>query len=287
MATRVEHDLRTILVQLPAVASLVGGGTSLFTVTNIAVGQRRSIDTVVNFTAQTIVEFIATFIYEWTQGVYDGSNYTITVNGVAFADGDKVSNMDYDNDDWQDLLKLATTIVYSSPGTVLQVEDLTVSGTPTAGYALDASVASTASWMNTVRQILYALIYELQGSITTSRIRPDRFHKQDNYPGISIEVDDEDHLNGLDGKGGLVYSEVTVRCRAATRKAARQLAEAVRTNNTDPGTGLAGYDGNVNGHQFDAYLEDEQVSFTSKRAGSDQGWYDVFCNYICSFTETT
>ncbi|MHC4606714.1 MAG: hypothetical protein ACYTAF_07225, partial [Planctomycetota bacterium] len=95
------------------------------------------------------------------------------------------------------------------------------------------------------------------------------------------------HLNDLSGKGGLVYSAVTLRCRATTKAVARSLAEAVRTNDTNPGTGLAGRTGAMNGTTYGAVLEDEQTSFTPKAEGSNEGWYDIFCNYILSVEETT
>jgi len=129
----------------------------------------------------------------------------------------------------------------------------------------------------------------LVGTGDAARIRPDRLQQSDNplQPAIFIEVDNEDKLNNLDGKGGMIYTAVTIRCRARTKAVARTLAEAVRVNGTDPGTGLAGRTGAMNETTYGAVLEDMQTSFTSAAEGSDQGWYDVFCNYILSVTETT
>jgi hypothetical protein len=129
----------------------------------------------------------------------------------------------------------------------------------------------------------------LVGTGNSARIRPDRLQQGDDplQPAIIVEVDDEQHKNDLDGKGGLVYSTVTLRCRARTKAVARSLAEAIRVNGTDPGTGLAGRTGLMNGTSYGAVLEDEQTSFTAQAEGSDEGWYDVFCNYILSHAETT
>jgi hypothetical protein len=127
------------------------------------------------------------------------------------------------------------------------------------------------------------------GTGDTARIRPDKLEEDDDETEehVILEVDNEEPQNDLTGKGGLVYADLTVRCRAATKSAARALAEAVRTNNTDPGTGLAGYHGTAGGLTFDAVLEDQVVSFTPAGEGSDRGYYDVHCNYKLSCAETT
>ena len=129
----------------------------------------------------------------------------------------------------------------------------------------------------------------LVGTGAASRIRPDKLEQDDNemVECVILEVDNEDHLNTLDGLGGRVMANVTVRCHAPTRTRARALAEAVRVNGANPGTGLAGYSGTVNGHVFDAVLEDEQVAYSPAGEGSDRGYYDVFANYLCTWLETT
>jgi len=126
------------------------------------------------------------------------------------------------------------------------------------------------------------------GTGNAARIRPDRLHEEDDdtQAAIIVEVDNERPLNTLDGKGGRRYADVTLRCRARTKAAARALAESVRTKDTDPGTGLAGYNGTVSGTEYDAVLDDEQTSFSPAADGSDQGWYDVFSNYVVTWAET-
>jgi len=122
-----------------------------------------------------------------------------------------------------------------------------------------------------------------------ARIRPDRLHESDDesLQAIIIEANVDDPMNTLDGKGGLVYADVTLRCRATEKEDARSLAEAVRTNETDPGTGLAGYTGTAGSSTIGAVLEDTRTTFTMKDDGSDNGWYDVLANYVISFSETT
>lgn len=127
----------------------------------------------------------------------------------------------------------------------------------------------------------------LVGTGASARIRPDRLQQSDDekQPAIIIEVDDEVPLNTLDGKGGRRYADVTLRCRARQKQQSRALSEAVRLNGTDPGTGLAGYSGTMGSGTYDAWLDDEQTSFTPDLEGGDQGYYEVFSNYKITFAE--
>lgn len=143
-----------------------------------------------------------------------------------------------------------------------------------------------------LRTLLLAFsgVTALTGAGDAARIRPDRLHQDDTIPavggGVIIEVDNEVPENSLDGLGGLVYADVNIVCRARQKAIARTLAEAIRTNDTDPGTGLAGYTGTpVGGSQIDAVLEDTSTVFIPEAEGSDEGWYDVFCSYTVSFAE--
>lgn len=142
---------------------------------------------------------------------------------------------------------------------------------------------------HSLRDLLLTLsaVTDIVGTGGSARIRPDRLGQQDTRPGIMVEVDLEEPQNSLDGKGGLVYARVTISCRAVTKAVSRTLAEAVRTNNTDPGTGLAGYHGVAGSQEIDAVLEDTITSFNSKDDGSDEGWYDTDALYVVSFHEVT
>lgn len=123
------------------------------------------------------------------------------------------------------------------------------------------------------------------GTGDTARIRPDRLHETDDDIGVIIEVDNENKLNDLTGRGGRVMADVNLVCRARTKKVSRSIAEAIRLNGTDPGTGLAGYTGAAGSQTIDAWLEDMQTSFTKDFDGSDQGFYDTNCSYVITFTE--
>jgi len=124
------------------------------------------------------------------------------------------------------------------------------------------------------------------GTGNAARIRPDRLDQGETLPAILMQVD-ETPQNDLDGLGGLVYADVTLTCRANTKTAARALAEAIRLNGTNPGTGLAGYHGTVASVTFDATLESTITAFTSKADGSEAGWYDAIATYIVSHAEVT
>lgn len=138
--------------------------------------------------------------------------------------------------------------------------------------------------------LTFSGVTALTGTGDAARIRPDRLHKKDVIPdeggGVIIEVDNERPQNSIDGLGGLVYADVNIICRAREKEIARTLAEAIRTNDTNPGTGLAGYTGTpVGGSKIDAVLEDMTTVFIPEVDGGDEGWYDVFCSYIVSFNE--
>lgn len=149
--------------------------------------------------------------------------------------------------------------------------------------------------MSTVEEELRTLLLtfsgvtDLVGTGSAARIRPDRLQQDDDEtsPHVIIEVDSENKLNDLTGKGGRVMADVTIRCRAQEKEDARALSESIRTNDTDPGTGLAGYSGTPGSLAIDAWLEDTATSFLAPDDASDEGYYDVFDSYTVSFAETT
>jgi hypothetical protein len=138
--------------------------------------------------------------------------------------------------------------------------------------------------------LTFSGVTTLVGTGDAARIRPDRLHQDaDKIPvgkgGVIIEVDNEAPLNDLSGVGGRVYADVNLKCRAASKAVARALAESIRSNDTDPGTGLAGYNGTPDADEIDAVLEDMTTSFTPAGDGSDQGYYDVDCSYSVTYAE--
>jgi hypothetical protein len=140
--------------------------------------------------------------------------------------------------------------------------------------AIEATLRTFLKTLGTVTAIV--------GAGNAARIRPDRLGESDTLPAIIIEVDGEDPENSLDGRGGLVYANVNIQCRAFEKEDARALAEAVRINGTDPGTGMAGT------HQtgFDAVLESTSAAlFIPEDAASMKGYFNIDCLYVVSFTE--
>lgn len=89
-------------------------------------------------------------------------------------------------------------------------------------------------------------------------------------PAIVMEFDAEEEEADLSGRGGLVIGECNLICRASTVAGARALARAVRSNGTDPGTGLSGWTGT-----FDAILDSVVIAETPKGDGSKDNWYDA------------
>lgn len=108
----------------------------------------------------------------------------------------------------------------------------------------------------------------------------DEWFRSDTYPAIVIEVDNEEQQNIIDGTGEVFIADINIICRADTRKASRSLAEAVRLNGTDPGTGLAGYDG-----EFKAALLDRVPVATPKGEGSNAYWYDTNLGFRVVWSE--
>ena len=144
-----------------------------------------------------------------------------------------------------------------------------------------------------IRRKLLSLsaVTAITGTGNTALIRPDRLHASDamtaTNAAVIIEVDGENPLNDLAGLSRRRMVDVTLRCRSRQRDKARALAEAIRVNGTDPGTGLAGADwtDSVDGVSYSAWLDGTDSSFTPDTDGSDQGWYDVFCSYGLTHAE--
>lgn len=130
----------------------------------------------------------------------------------------------------------------------------------------------------------FSAVTAVVGTGTAARIRPARFRRVETLPAIAIEILSNDPQNTLDGKGGLNFATVAITCRAVEPDDAMSLAQKIRTNSTNPGTGLAGYSGSP----LDAVCtSDPVVGFTYADDSSDQGWWDAVSEYDLIFTETT
>ena len=145
--------------------------------------------------------------------------------------------------------------------------------------------------MATIEELIRAALLTMDavtaivGEGDAAKIRSDHSDEQDTPPYIVIEIDNEEHLNDLTGKGGRVMADVNVLCRASTRTSSRLLSEAVRLNGTDPGTGLAGYEGTVLSTVLDCWLEDENLAEIPRDDGSKRRWYDVNMSFRATVAE--
>jgi hypothetical protein len=140
--------------------------------------------------------------------------------------------------------------------------------------SLEADIRTALAAMTAVTAIV--------GTGNSARIRTDRLHEGDELPAVLVEVDTEEKVNDLSGKGGASFCGVTVTCLALMRETARALAEAVRVNGTNPGTGLAGYSGSA----FHCTLESITTGFVPLEDGSDEGWYQCVMQCEVFATET-
>ena len=104
-------------------------------------------------------------------------------------------------------------------------------------------------------------------------------------PHIVLDIDNDLPQNDLTGRGGLRFADLTVTCRATTMALSKALAEAVRTNCTAPGTGLAGYGGS--GTSFDSWLVEETRAVEPYDDNSGRFWHATIQTYTICYTETT
>lgn len=126
------------------------------------------------------------------------------------------------------------------------------------------------------------------GAVTaiTSTIRPDELMQGDRLPAIIISVDEEEPQNDLDGHGGLVDATVTISAIDSNPTRARLLAEAIRINGTNPGTGLAGFSGTAGSLEIDAILNRKSSGFVPLGDGSEDGYFSVDSIYTVWYSET-
>jgi len=143
-----------------------------------------------------------------------------------------------------------------------------------------------------LEQALASLIgtFSAVTALCGSRIYPDEVPQAaaKTYPQMEIEIEEENYQDSetLDFLGGLVMATVRIRTISNLKSQARALAEALRTNGTDPGTGLAGYDGTVNSMLIKAKLDHKQSGYIPEEDGSDSGRYAVDSTYSITFQES-
>lgn len=103
---------------------------------------------------------------------------------------------------------------------------------------------------------------------------------------IVIELDATNPQNDLQGRGGLDYHDVNILVRAPTAAAATVLANAIRVNGTDPGTGLAGYSATPIDTLIDAtLLNTVGPTQVFRDDGSTRPYWDVNMSFEVSHNE--
>lgn len=113
-------------------------------------------------------------------------------------------------------------------------------------------------------------------AIVGQKIRPHKLGQKDRLPAILIEVPTDETaecLGNSDPQSG--QAVINVVCCAHTKAEAHAIAEAVRTNGTDPGTGLSGYSGAAGDLTFDsaALVRTECDLETDDGDGDEGDWY--------------
>jgi hypothetical protein len=104
---------------------------------------------------------------------------------------------------------------------------------------------------------------------------------------VIVESPEETHQNDLDGRGGGVSAAASVEAVAEVFDDAWNLAEIIRTNGTNPGTGLAGFTGTVAGSWIQRISVDvTHKGFVAYEDGSDEGYYFVRHDLTVDFSET-
>lgn len=133
------------------------------------------------------------------------------------------------------------------------------------------------------------------GSLTAivgTRIFANDIDQGEILPAICIVITDEGLIDGeggvdLSGQGTLFDADVSIVCFARTLSEARDLAELVRDNNTDPGTGLNGFDGDAGGGEFFAVHTGSETGEEPPPSGEGSGRYFVAAGYYAQFNRVS
>lgn len=129
----------------------------------------------------------------------------------------------------------------------------------------------------------------LVGSGASARIRPYRLWQKDDISAgaaLIVRVNRDEPQNDLTHRGGVVISDVSIIACAETIEQARALAEAVRANGTDPGTGMAGSEFVAAGVTVESCcLTFSEPDFVPYGDDSDEGFFVVEAHYSVIYGE--
>lgn len=146
-------------------------------------------------------------------------------------------------------------------------------------------------------QIEEALVARLEAQTAvaalTTAIRPYMLDQkrdkplEDATPAIVIVINEETFEDqNIEGKCDLVTASVTISAWSGKLRIARTLAEAIRSNATNPGTGLQGCTVRSGASNFDAMLENRKIGRLMNEDGSDTGLYSVDLLFTVKYYET-
>lgn len=118
-------------------------------------------------------------------------------------------------------------------------------------------------------------------------IRADELMQTDASPGITIEVVEETFDNDISGTTSLAGAKVIVSASSGNKAQARAIADAIQTNGTDPGTGLAGCTVLTGALPFQAMLPRRTFDRIPIPNGGNTSRYIVDSLYTLTFNQTT
>lgn len=98
------------------------------------------------------------------------------------------------------------------------------------------------SVLKNIRSLL--LLFEDLTDVVSDRITPNQFGGEDHQqPSVMLELRDCEQQNTLDRSACLVTGNLVITIRSMDDLLNDQLAEVIRTQNTDPASGLDGFSG--------------------------------------------
>lgn len=128
------------------------------------------------------------------------------------------------------------------------------------------------------------------GSGPSAIIRPGQLDESDDLEetaGIVLNIDRLERENDLQGKAGLVTIDLEILCLSPLVTKTWELVKAVRINDTDPGTGLAGYIGLAGTLVISACKTHDDWSPVPEFHGTDQLIHVISSHYDVTYSETT
>lgn len=140
--------------------------------------------------------------------------------------------------------------------------------------------------------LLQSSVTAIVGSGTSARIRPYKLWQKDDItesPAVVIRVNREEDQNDMEYEGGLIIADVSVVAIAMELEDTRDLAKRIKTNNTNPGTGLAHGEWNTLAVPLNVqsccclYTEYDFIFFGDD---SDEGYYVADTHYTIIYDET-